>query len=75
MSTISLEEAQVQLPELVDNLAAGEEVIITRGGKPVGRLLPPELPKGAPVIGRGKGKLIRYIDDDDHLKDFAEYME
>jgi prevent-host-death family protein len=75
MSTITLEEAQAHLPELVDNLTAGEEVIITRNGKPVGRLLPPELPKGVPIIGRGKGKLIRYIDDDEHRKDFAEYME
>jgi prevent-host-death family protein len=75
MSTITLEEAQVQLPELVEKLTAGEEVIITRDGKPVGRLLPPELPRGVPLIGRGKGKLVRYIDDDEHLKDFAEYME
>lgn len=74
MSAITLEEAQSRLPELLDQLAIGGEVIILRDGKPVGRLLPPELPKGVPVYGRGKGKVLRMIDDDEHLKDFAEYL-
>jgi prevent-host-death family protein len=75
MSAIPLEEAQARLPELLAGLTAGEEVVITRDGKPVGRLLPPELPTGVPIYGRGKGKVLRMIDDDEHLKDFAEYME
>ncbi len=33
-----------------------------------------ERPKGIAVIGRGKGMLVSYIDDDEHLKDFAEYL-
>lgn len=33
-----------------------------------------ERPKGIAVIGRGKGMLVSYIDDDEHLKDFAEYF-
>lgn len=75
MATISLEDAQARLPQLLDDLSAGDEVVITRAGKPVGRLLPPELPKGVPLYGRGKGKVLRMIEDDDHLKDFAEYLE
>lgn len=74
MHTTTLEDAQTRLPELIDRVTAGEEVVITRDGKPVGRLVPPELPKGVPIAGRGKGKLIILSDDDDHLKDFAEYM-
>jgi antitoxin (DNA-binding transcriptional repressor) of toxin-antitoxin stability system len=75
MSTLTLEEAQAQLPQLLDDLTPGEEVVITRDGKPVGRLLPPELPKGVPIPGRGKGKVLFYDpDDDSHLDDFAEYM-
>lgn len=31
-------------------------------------------PKGVPILGRGQGMLVEYIDDDEHLKDFAEYM-
>ncbi|QEL13457.1 hypothetical protein [Limnoglobus roseus] len=33
-----------------------------------------DLPKGVPVIGRGQGMLVEYIDDDEHLEHFAEYM-
>jgi hypothetical protein len=49
-------------------------VVIVSGGQPVARLVPPLTPKGAPVLGRGKGKLIIHADDDEHLQDFAEYM-
>ena len=31
-----------------------------------------EPPKGVPIIGRGRGMLVSYVDDDEHLKDFAE---
>jgi prevent-host-death family protein len=71
--TVTLEEAQSHLTELVEKLAPGDEVVITRDGKPVARLTP-EWPIGVPIPGRGKGKLTIVSDDDEHLKDFAEYM-
>jgi len=37
-------------------------------------LLPTDPPIGTPIYGRGKGKVIQMIDDEEHLKDFAEYM-
>jgi prevent-host-death family protein len=74
MQTATVEEVQACLPELLNKVAEGQEVVITRNGTPVGRLMPPTLPKGVPIPGRGKGKLIIYSDDDDHLKDFEEYM-
>jgi len=73
MSTATVQEVQAHLPELLKKLGAGEEVVIVDQGKPVGRLIP-ELPKGKFILGRGKGKLIKYIEDDEHLKDFEEYM-
>jgi prevent-host-death family protein len=73
MHTATVEDVQARLPEILERLAPGETVVITRDGKPVARLLP-EVPKGVPVIGRGKGMLISYTDDDEHLKDFADYM-
>ena len=73
MQTATIEDVQARLPELLEQLAPGDEVIITRDGKPVGRLVP-ELPKGVPIYGRGKGMLVVNSDDDDHLKDFEEYM-
>jgi prevent-host-death family protein len=74
MHAVTIEEAQSHLPELLDKLAPGDEVVITRDGKPVARLTP-ELPVGVPIPGRGRGMLTIVSEDDDHLKDFAEYME
>ena len=74
MQTATVEEVQAQLPELLKKVGAGAEVVIVRAGIPVGRLLPARGPTGAPVAGRGKGKLIINADDDEHLKDFEEYM-
>ena len=73
MSTITIEEARARLDEIIAGLAPGGEVVITRDGNPVATLTA-DLPKGVPIIGRGKGKLLEWIDDDEHLKDFAEYM-
>jgi len=75
MSTTTIEEAGSRFAELVERLQPGSEVVITRDGRPVARLLPPALPQGVPIPGRGKGKLIILEEDDEHLKDFAEYME
>ena len=74
MSTIPLEEAQVRLAELVGTLTAGSEVVITQGDLPVARLLPVDPPARRPVFGSCKGMMTILSDDDEHLKDFAEYM-
>ena len=74
MQTATIEEVQAKLPELLRQLGGNQEIVILANGKPVGRLLSAPLPKGVPVRGRGKGKLTVHADDDEHLKDFAEYM-
>jgi prevent-host-death family protein len=38
MSTVTLEEAQAHLSELIDRLQPGETLVITRHEKPVARL-------------------------------------
>ncbi|UVK44806.1 type II toxin-antitoxin system prevent-host-death family antitoxin [Mesorhizobium sp. AR07] len=38
---VSITEARARLSELVRRAKAGEEIVITRRGKPVARLLPP----------------------------------
>jgi prevent-host-death family protein len=38
VAIVNIYEAKTQLSKLVDQAAAGEEVIIARGGKPVARL-------------------------------------
>jgi antitoxin (DNA-binding transcriptional repressor) of toxin-antitoxin stability system len=74
MRTITLEEAQSRLAEIIDKLTPGEEVVLTRGDRPVARLVAGPAEKPHPVPGRGKGMLTILAEDDEHLKDFAEYM-
>ena len=88
--TISIEQAKAQLDSLIERSSAGEEVVITRDGRPVARVMPPAhtgpteqaeatspLPSQSPrQPGWGKG-IITYIapDFDAPLDDFKEYME
>jgi antitoxin (DNA-binding transcriptional repressor) of toxin-antitoxin stability system len=76
MPTVTIEEAQANLPELINRLQPGESLVITRDAKAVARLLSEEPSKRKPrVPGSAKGMLTILEDDDEHLKDFAEYME
>jgi antitoxin (DNA-binding transcriptional repressor) of toxin-antitoxin stability system len=72
--TVTVEEAQSRRPELIDELARGGPLTITRGDRPVAQLVPPPAEKPRPVPGRGRGKIIIVSDDDEHLKDFEECM-
>jgi antitoxin (DNA-binding transcriptional repressor) of toxin-antitoxin stability system len=74
MPTLSIDEVQARLSEVIDQLRPGDEVVITRGDLPVARLKA-EWPVGVPIPGRCRGMLTIVSEDDDHLKDFAEYME
>lgn len=74
-ATVTLEEAQAKLPELIRQLAKGDEVAVTEGELVVARIVGER-----PLVGRRpgpglcKGMITVVADDDDHLKDFAEYM-
>jgi prevent-host-death family protein len=75
MRTVTLEEAQAHLSEMIDRLQPGDTLVITRNEKPVARLLVDETPKRKPrKAGSAKGLLTILQDDDEHLKDFEEYM-
>ena len=47
MSTVTIQEAQANLLDLIHRLTPGEEVVITENDQPVARLMParPALPK------------------------------
>ncbi|QKJ24708.1 type II toxin-antitoxin system Phd/YefM family antitoxin [Aquiluna borgnonia] len=67
---VALTEAKAQLSELIDRTLEGEEVIITRHGKPVVKLVPYEKPKL--VYGLLEGKLSKdwaeiNFDDSSHM--------
>jgi antitoxin (DNA-binding transcriptional repressor) of toxin-antitoxin stability system len=77
--TISVAEAQAKLPELIHQLAPGEEVILTENEEPVAKLVSEQpRPKAGvrPPPGLGKG-MIAFIapDFDAPLEDMKEYME
>jgi prevent-host-death family protein len=74
MPSVTIEEAQAKLPELIESLGTGEEIVITRNARPIARLAGPPAAAGQPVFGRGKGKVLIRSEDDDHLKDFEDYM-
>jgi antitoxin (DNA-binding transcriptional repressor) of toxin-antitoxin stability system len=46
VNTATIEDVQARLPQILDALAPGDEVVITRNGAPVGRLV---RPSGAPA--------------------------
>jgi len=74
MLTMTLEEAQTHLAEVIAKLAPGEEITITRDARPVAKLIGQSGRQPSPVFGRGEGKVVIVAEDDDHLRDFEDYM-
>ena len=74
MVKFAIEDAEKdQLSRLIDEMDAGAEVILTRNGQPVARLVPPApLPDRVP--GSARGLLVLRDDFDDPLEEFADYM-
>ena len=77
-ATITLEEAQAHLKELIGKLLApGEELVITDQERPVARLvgeLPDLTPRPRP--GLGKGSILYMAPDfDEPLEEMKEYVE
>lgn len=75
MVYVTLEEAQAQLPSLIDHLLPGEELRITRGDETVARLIAEKPRSKQPRKPGGGIGIIKIIQEDDaHLEDFKEYM-
>jgi len=75
LPTMSIEEVQATLPEIIKRLGPGEEVIITRDDQPVAKLVSlSKLARQSPKFGSAKGMLIIHEEDDEHLKNFKAYM-
>ena len=69
VASVSLYEAKTQLSRLVDRALRGDEVVITRHGRPVARLVP-AMPRRAPrKLGALKGKIRVARDFDAALPD------
>ncbi len=74
MQEIGIIQAKECLSELIEQALGGEDVVITRGGQPLVRLITVTERKPQRRFGSARG-LIRMSDDfDEPLEDFREYM-
>ena len=65
MKPVNIHEAKTHLSRLVERVAAGDEVVIARAGKPVAKLIPYRdnaPPIRRPGAWRGKVKIKRGFD-------------
>lgn len=54
MTEVGVHEAKTNLSELLRRVAAGEDIVITRGGEPIARLVPVQRRKPR-TLGRDRG--------------------
>ena len=79
MRTITIDEARSDLPNVLDEVAAGAEIIISRNDKPVARLvrLSEEAPRPLRRVGETRGPKFQIPDEafapltDEELKEWG----
>jgi len=75
LTSITIEEAQASLKDLIHKLNPGQELIITENEQPIAKLISePQKSQQRPGPGLCKGMITIIADDEDHLKDLEEYM-
>ena len=62
MLTVNIHEAKTNLSRLVEEVAAGKEIIIAKAGKPMARLVPLAIAPKARRLGLFNGEL--HVPDD-----------
>ena len=62
MISVNVHEAKTHLSRLLERVAAGEEILISKAGKPMAKLTPLSKPQANRVPGRDKG--VSQIPDD-----------
>ena len=73
MHTVGLKEAAGRLAELIDEVAGGEEVVITREDGATFKIVPIALMPPSPKFGSAKGLVKMTEDFDEPLEDFQAY--
>lgn len=69
LETVDIHDAKTRLSQLVDKAASGEDVVVSRNGKPLVRITRLEGPKQRIGFGVLKGKLTVPADFDAPLPD------
>ena len=73
MQSITVDEAIQKLPDLIDAVLRGEEVVITKDDLSMVKLIPnPPVKNRKP--GSAKGQVWMSEDFDEPLEDFKDYM-
>lgn len=72
MTSLTLEEAQATLPDLVHRLSPGDEVVITENDRPIARLVAATVELPTPKPGRCAGMLTIVSEDEEHLQGFED---
>jgi antitoxin (DNA-binding transcriptional repressor) of toxin-antitoxin stability system len=75
MTSVTLEEAQARLPQLLEQLQPGEEITITDHGQPVAQMKKAARASWPCKAGSAKGKIHMAPDFDVPLEEFKENME
>ena len=76
MQTVTLELAQQRLPELLRNLASGEDLLITDGDAPLAKVTKATVPAARPAVFGCCQGMFRYEDGWDGPElDFKPYSE
>jgi prevent-host-death family protein len=74
VQTVNIHEAKTQLSKLVARAAAGEDIIVAKGGKPAARLGPLEEPPKKRQLGWLQGQIDPPDDIKSPFKDDIEGM-
>jgi hypothetical protein len=76
VTTVTLEEAQANLSELIDHLQPGEEITIVADGQPLAQVKKSGLTGWPCQAGTAKDQILWIAPDfDAPLDDFREYVE
>ena len=73
MTTITIQDAQATLSDLIHRLSAGDEVTITENDRPVAKLIHTP-PAQVPQFGTLSGTVLSMEHFDDPLEEFEEFM-
>lgn len=68
---VNIHEAKTHFSKLIERVAAGEEIIIGKAGKPVAKLVPVKPPGRRPGVWKGR---VRYADDYEEFDTEIEEM-
>jgi len=73
MAQVNIYEAKTQLSKLIEKVKKGEEVIISKGNKPVAKLVLIDELKPKRKLGTAKGLISILNNFDSPLEDFEDY--